>query len=67
MRPGLDMLVWQLWALPDVVAAEQAPSRILRHAMWVPTRDDEQAVSTAPSTYCHGIEEHTRHHCSITL
>ena len=32
---------------PAVVAAEQAPSLMLRQAMWVPTREDEQAVSTA--------------------
>lgn len=29
-----------------MVAILQAPSRMLRQAMWVPTREDEHAVST---------------------
>lgn len=37
----------QLGKSPAVAAVEHAPSRMLRHAMWLPTNDDEHAVSTA--------------------
>lgn len=37
----------QLQCKPAVVAEEHAPSLMLRQAMWVPTKEDEQAVSTA--------------------
>ena len=44
---------------PAVVAAEQVPSLMLRQAMWVPTREEEQAVSTTVaqplSSHCYPL------------
>lgn len=37
----------KLQCTPAVVAEEHAPSLMLRQAIWVPTKEDEQAVSTA--------------------
>ena len=37
----------KLQCIPAVAAEEHAPSVMLRQAMWVPTKEDEQAVSTA--------------------
>ena len=48
---------------PAVVAAEQAPSRMLRQAMWIPTKEEEHAVSTAQQVQQSSVlAEHVKLH-----